>query len=1750
MFGGPVRRPGTAWLRRATATLLPALLVAAISVSWPVKAGAEQSEAADPTTVNLERRLALGGLHTCVLLDNGVVQCWGANTDGQLGNGTVAATTVPLTVAGITTAVAITAGNTHTCALLHDTTVACWGLDGSGQLGDGTTGDPANQSRLSPVPVVGLTGVTAVAAGGFHTCALVADGSVWCWGSDGTGQLGDNDPGTTKLTPVAVQGIGPAAGNQAVAISAGEFHTCALLAGGHVMCWGHNGAGQLGDGSMIDRPVPTLVGLSPAHAATAVTTGDVHTCAMLDNATTQCWGDNVYGELGHPTAVDSTTHHMVPSATPLTVQYDTDPLPGPTHVSLADLSGFKAVSSGQYHTCALMADQSVACWGNNHRAQLGADPNPLTSTLEDAAYAVPVVGLAGPASAVGGGGFHSCALLSDGTLQCWGYDFYGQLGSFASQSPVPVTVTALSGVTTLAAGTGFACALVSGAHPGQPECWGDNSNGRLGAGLAVANSTIPVQVTGIPSAAGIDAGNGQACVLPSGSQTPSCWGLNNNGQVGDGTTTDRPSPVSVSGLTTATAISAGGAFSVATATERAQSCARAADGTARCWGRNGNGQLGDGTTTDRPAPVTVQYNTTGDPAHVVLAALTNVVTVTTGGFHSCATTTDGRIWCWGLNNAGQLGDNTTTERHYAAPVQGITTAVSIAAGAAHTCAILGDGSVNCWGDNTHGQVGDGSTTARHVPVVVTLTEGFPPATAKATAITAGDGHTCALLDNTSLRCWGANGVGQIGDGTNTDRPNPTAPSGLGDPPSQISTLVTSVSAGRSDTCAALIDTTASCWGDNSHGQLGDGVGTTSLRPLTVVDLAGSLHGNHLPNAVNDSATTTPGVPTAPFNVLANDSDPDGTPLTAALATNPAHGAASVAADGTTTYTPNPTPFFCGTDTFTYTASDGIGAVPATVTVTVTCPNRPPILASDTLTTLEDTPGSVNVLANDTDPDGDPLTAALATPAVHGVATVDPGGLATYTPAANFCGPDGWTYQASDGHGHTVVAGVTVTVTCVNDPPTAVNDLASTSAGVATNVNVLANDTDPDLVYGDTLHLAGVTPASHGTAVPAGNVVSYTPAAGYCGPDTFGYTVSDSHGATSDATVTMSVLCTNQSPHAVDDFASTVEDTPVGVHVLANDTDPNALPLTVIAASDPPHGATSVDPSGSTVTYAPDPGFCGSDTWTYQVSNGSFSAVGTVTMAVTCVNHPPTPVDDTPNVIEDTPATIPVLANDTDPDGGTITLVSVTAPAHGTASVVSGAVSYVPSANYCGADLFSYNVVDAQGAGASAQVFVNVVCVNDPPVIAPVAPHTQQWGDTLSVALSAADPDVGDTLTFSKVSGPAGATVSDVGALSWTPDSADIGQFTVGVQVKDASGATSATSFPVTVTPRAQTVVYTGATTGQYSDAVALSAKVTDTESGDVLPTSAVTFTIGSLTANAGADGTGVASTSLILTSFPTSTSVMATAATPAYTPASDTKPFQITKESATVTYAGSFLSFLSGSSISVPLTATVVEQADGNLGSDLASSSVTFTQVGGPVLCSGPVVVTGAGQGKASCMSPSLGTGSRAVIASLSGRSYSAPVDVGVFTIALTLSGTASGGGQVGAGATREDFGFQAVPQKKGPPVGDATDVFRPNSGIVYVVHSSTPGSLTTSCTSKPRICTLALAAGSATTTAVALVTGATSAIAGTSLLQVNGTDVAEPVGGSVPPDKYAVAITGGTPHQLGTASAQLLISAGNIRVS
>jgi alpha-tubulin suppressor-like RCC1 family protein len=393
-------------------------------------------------------------------------------------------------------------------------------------------------------------------------------------------------------------------------IDAGGSHSCALTTAGGVKCWGWNLHGQLGDGSTSSRYTPVNVsGL--ATGVQAIALGEYHTCALTTAGGVKCWGRNNYGQLG-----DGSTNT------------------GTTAVDATGLStGLQAIALGSVHSCALTTAGGVKCWGNGGWGQLG------DGSYTNRTTAVDVTGLATGVQAIALGSLHSCALTTAGGVKCWGYNFFGQLGDGSNFDRfLPENTSGLSsGIQALSLGQLHSCALTTS---GGVKCWGYNYYGRLGDGSTSDRST-PVDTLGLLSGIqAISLGNNHSCALTS-SGGVKCWGYNNRGQLGDGSTTTRTTAVDATGL-------ANGLQAIAL--DGAHSCALTTAGGVKCWGDNLYGQLGDGSTTNRLTPTDVVLST-----HSLSGA------ITVGGSPLSGVTV----------SAGALG-NTTTDLSGAYSFTGVT----------------------------------------------------------------------------------------------------------------------------------------------------------------------------------------------------------------------------------------------------------------------------------------------------------------------------------------------------------------------------------------------------------------------------------------------------------------------------------------------------------------------------------------------------------------------------------------------------------------------------------------------------------------------------------------------------------------------------------------------------------------------------------------------------------------------------------------------------------------------------------------------------------------------------------------------------------------------------------------------------------------------------------------------------------------------------------------------------------------------
>jgi hypothetical protein len=541
--------------------------------------------------------------------------------------------------------------------------------------------------------------------------------------------------------------------------------------------------------------------------------------------------------------------------------------------------------------------------------------------------------------------------------------------------------------------------------------------------------------------------------------------------------------------------------------------------------------------------------------------------------------------------------------------------------------------------------------------------------------------------------------------------------------------------------------------------------------------------NDPPVAVDDHVVSDEDTP-AVIAALGNDFDIDGVLdlNTLSILNYPDNGSISIDfTTGVITYTPNPN--FSGVDSVVYKICDDGTPVlcdQAVIYITVTPVNDPPVAMDDVATTDEDTPVVISSLSNDFDIDGmlDPSSVMISGGPSSGTASVDPAtGNITYTPNPGFSGSDTIYYTVCDD-GTPVLcdqAMIVITVDPVNDPPVAVDDTASVVAGNSVGIPVVLNDSDPDgSIDPTTVGIFG--PPSGGTASvdPVTGQITYTPSAGFTGTDTIYYSVCDDGTPVlcDQAMVVVTVTGVNQGPVAVDDQATTDEDTPVVLATTANDYDNDGSidPSTVVITGGPSNGTASVDPLTGNITYSPNPNFFGNDTIYYTVCDDGTPVLCDQAMqiiTVNPVNDPPVAVNDAVSGPEDSPMVVNILANDSDPDGnilnGSVSIIGM--PSNGMINYdpTTGNLTYTPNPNFSGSDTLWYVFCDG-GVPAlcdTAYVVFTVTPVNDAPVANNDVGSTNE--DTpVNIDILSNDYDIDGTLDISSatvLSGPSNGTIS-------------------------------------------------------------------------------------------------------------------------------------------------------------------------------------------------------------------------------------------------------------------------------------------------------------------------------------------------------------------------------------------------------
>ncbi|MGJ8597539.1 Ig-like domain-containing protein, partial [Sulfitobacter sp.] len=552
--------------------------------------------------------------------------------------------------------------------------------------------------------------------------------------------------------------------------------------------------------------------------------------------------------------------------------------------------------------------------------------------------------------------------------------------------------------------------------------------------------------------------------------------------------------------------------------------------------------------------------------------------------------------------------------------------------------------------------------------------------------------------------------------------------------------------------------------------------------------------NDAPVAVDDMAATEEETPVT-IAVLDNDNDPDADPLTVTEATSP-DGTVVINDDGTIEFTPNAD--FTGDAVINYTITDGNGGFDdAVVMVSVGEVSDPPVAVDDTATTDEDTPVTIAVLDNDSDPDADPLTVTEAT-SDDGTVTINDDGTLEFTPNADFNGEAVINYTITDGNGGFDDAAVTVTVAPVNDGPLAEDDAATTDEGTPVTVSVLDNDSDPE---NDPLTVVDATSPNGTVEINDDGTLTFTPDDGFTGDAVVNYVISD--GELEDPAVVFITVTPDVegfAPVAVDDTAETDEETLVTIDVLGNDTDPEDDDLTVTEATS--DDGTVVINADGTLDFTPNPDFFGEAVIDYTITdgNGGFDDAR-VFVTVNNVNDAPVAVDDLAATDEETPVTIAVLDNDSDPDQDPLTVTEATSDDGTVVINDDGTIEFTPNPDFTGDAVIDYTVTDGNGEEDTAQVTVSVGEVSDPPVAEDDAAETDEDTPvTIDVLGNDSDPD-GDDLTVTEATSPDGdVTINDDGTLEFTPNPDFNGEATITYTITDGNGGEDTAEVLVTVNP--------------------------------------------------------------------------------------------------------------------------------------------------------------------------------------------------------------------------------------------------------------------------------------------------------------------------------------------------------------
>jgi VCBS repeat-containing protein len=1362
--------------------------------------------------------IAAGGSHTIAIKSDGTLWTWGYNGYGQLGHGDFTRRTSPTKVGTATDWTFIAAGYYHTIAIKSDGTLWTWGYNGNGQLGHGDV-----TQRTSPAQVGTAIGWASASASYYHTVALRTDGTLWTWGYNGYGQLGHGD--LTQRTSPAKVGVA----TDWAAVDAGPYHSVALKTGGTLWTWGNNGNGQLGHGDFVQRTSPTQVGT--ATGWTAIGAANNHTLALKNDATLWTWGYNGNGELG---------------------QGDTTQRSSPTKVGTA--SDWAAISGGVNHNLALKSDATLWTWGYNGNGQAGIDP------VTRLAVAIPVLDLTDVAEIKGGYDF-SVALRNDGTLWTWGQNWAGQLGSGdAVPRYSPAQVGTASDWAAVDAGTHHVVALKT---DGTLWTWGYNGYGQLGHG-DTAYRYSPTKV-GAATWMAIAARSYHTLGVKNDGTLWS-WGANWNGQLGQGDTVDRYSPVKVGTAINWKTIASGYAHSLATKTDNtlwswganwygqlghgdtgdrylptqvgtmtgwstfaggeSHTIALKSDGTLWTWGRNYEGELALGDTALRYSPTKV-------------GTATDWSAIAVGIIHTLALKTDGTVWTAGYGSDGQLADvkfsNSQLLLKRAQTPPGIA---KISSGWYHSFALMGAvaNAAPVANDDAFTMPEDGALTLVAPGLLANDTDANGDVLSVTSVTAPAHGALVANSDGSFTYTPNANYNGAdsftytISDGNGGTA---TATVSVTISPTNDTPVANAQAVSTGEDTALLIVLDGSdidgdalsftVTGGPSHGSLGGTAPNLTYTPALnyngpdsfafkvndgTVDSADATVSISV-TAVNDGPQlTSPGSKLAnelellAFALSASDADA-GDSLAFSIASGTQSGMALDPTTGAFNWTPTEAQG-PGSYTVTFRVADAGGSMDEkTISITVNEVNTAPVADGQTVTTAEDMALAIALTASDADLPPNTLAYSVNSEPSHGTLS----GIApnlVYTPAANYNGPDSFTFKVNDDAVDSADATVSINVTAVNDGP----ELASPGNKVVNELELLSFTLSAaEVDAGDALSFS-ISSGPQPGMVLDGTTGSFTwmpKEAQAPGSYTVTFRVTDSGSLLDEKTITITVNEVNVAPSITDVPVETTipELAPFTFDASASDPDAPVQTLT-FALIGAPAGATIDAASGIfnwTPTEADGPG---DYNFSVRISDGVSTADAPVTLHVTEMNQAPQLTSPSDQIVDEQGALNFILsASDADVPANALSFSIASGMQPGmTLNPVGGVFAWTPTeAQGPASYTVTFRAADADGLFDDMTITITVNEVNTAPVANSQTSSTAE-DTSLAIALTGSDMDLpANTLTYSVTGGPSHGSLSGAAPnLIYTPAPDYFGPDSFTFKANDGTVDSAPATVSITVTP--------------------------------------------------------------------------------------------------------------------------------------------------------------------------------------------------------------------------------------------------------------------------------------------------------------------------------------------------------------